>query len=410
MTLKFIWDWDDAPDVKTAELAATWSRLRIDVDGLVGTLVEEREYSHGVRKSLDVPTYPLAEWLAINWWGLRTSARRSDNAGVSFAGAGAGFPWPDLILRTARGSMWVDVRRRDCDHEFVRFLTEGNAVLEAEESLTEIARFIEATVRRLEEFGIHETLLQDEWSAIRGADSEETEFCLVAAAWGLDPYDIDSGAADLLIAAGEVLGDPALLSELASAVNLQDAVAAAKWFVDAKRDVRLAQSVPGIQGISGWESNQPRPWLLGYRRAVELRSVMGIAPTDGLPIEDLVRVTTASEAPPGSTVALVKIDHGSAGIVLRPKYSPTSSRFAAARALGRMATSPTAGFSVMTQSMAYFDKVERAFAAEVLAPAEGISELTNGDYSDESISAAAQRFSVSPMVIERQVENQLLNV
>ena len=158
MSLRFSWEWQSAPEVRTAELSATWSRLTIEVDDIIATLVEERERSHGVRKGLDVPTYPLAEWIAVNWWALNASAHRPGDAGVRLAAAGSGFPWPDITLRSDRGFLWVDVRQRDRDPEFVRFLAHGQAVLDAEQAVGEMARFVDSTVRRLEESGVSGTL------------------------------------------------------------------------------------------------------------------------------------------------------------------------------------------------------------------------------------------------------------
>jgi Zn-dependent peptidase ImmA (M78 family) len=56
-------------------------------------------------------------------------------------------------------------------------------------------------------------------------------------------------------------------------------------------------------------------------------------------------------------------------------------------------------------------KVERAFAAELLAPADGIRKLLGTDPRDavpEDLDGIAEHFGVSSMVIEHQVENQLL--
>jgi Zn-dependent peptidase ImmA (M78 family) len=61
---------------------------------------------------------------------------------------------------------------------------------------------------------------------------------------------------------------------------------------------------------------------------------------------------------------------------------------------------------------AYTDrqKMERAFAAELLAPAKGIAERLGGTPDVvllEDLEEVAQYFRVSPMVVEHQVENQL---
>lgn len=206
MTLRFAWDWESAPPVRTPELAATWSRLRIDVAGVTATLVEERSAAHGVRKSLDVPTYPLAEWIALNWWSAVAPAARQGSHGLRLPGAGDGFPWPDLTLRPGPGYVVASLHRMDRDPYFVRFLSSVEAVLDAEATTQELSRFVDATVRRLEEAGITGTPLQAEWRAITAADDPEREFCLAAAALGLDPYDMDHDETRKVLALGDFRG------------------------------------------------------------------------------------------------------------------------------------------------------------------------------------------------------------
>ncbi len=67
--LSFDWDWMDAPGVNGPELAATWARLRIKAGKSTVTRVLD-ERAKTVREHLYVPLYPMAEWLAANWWFL----------------------------------------------------------------------------------------------------------------------------------------------------------------------------------------------------------------------------------------------------------------------------------------------------------------------------------------------------
>lgn len=55
----------------------------------------------------------------------------------------------------------------------------------------------------------------------------------------------------------------------------------------------------------------------------------------------------------------------------------------------------------------YAERVERAFAAEFLAPAVGVAELLQQDFTDSAIEKLALHYGVSPRVIEHQVENQV---
>lgn len=405
--LRFIWEWQAAPTVRAPELSATWSQLSIVVDGVIATLVEPRESSHGVRKSLDVPAYPLAEWLALNWWKLNSAAHRPSEAGVNLSGAADGFAWPDINLRSDLGMVWVEVRRRDRHPDHVRFLAEGRAILDGEEVSAEIGRFIDATVRRLEEEGVTGTLLQDEWAAIQSAGADEVEFCTVAAAWGLDPYNVAPNDADALINAAKILDNSALLAQLAAAVELSDLPAAEPWFIDAAKRIRLGSRLPVHREVGIARPRYSRPWLEGYDRALAVRQGLGLDSTELIQVEDLVHISDANGDAPSRVVGLVSIEGDAAGVVL-PHLGTEYRRFAAARALGRMMTSPSTGLSVMTRSGRYLEKVERAFAAEFLAPASGIREVAQGDYSEDAIMQLAQRFKVSQSVIEHQIENQIL--
>ena len=409
MSLKFSWDWQGAPEVRSAELAATWANLKIEIDDIVATLVEERDQSHGVRKSIDVSTYPLAEWLAINWWVLNAPAHRPEHRGVKFVEAGSGFPWPDITLQSDRSLMWADIRQRDKDPEFIRFLTQGHTILDAEEGIGEVARFIDLTVRKLEESGISGTLLQQEWTAIQLADREERDFCTVAAAWGFDPYDMPDRATEKLIGAEQVISDPWLLADLARAVDLDAVAGAAEWLLDASHHVTdHASEIPAVQAVFPVESRGIAPWREGYRRARYVRDLLGLAPTERAPIEALVGVSTVSSDPPRSIDGLVTVSDTSAGLVLGPHVGEEVRRFRSARALARRTTESRMGLSLLTRASRYSDRVERAFAAEFLAPAAGLDAVLGGDYSDDAVQDAARTFGVSQRLIEHQIDNQLV--
>lgn len=409
MTLSFSWEWQSAPDVRTVELSATWARLRIDFDRVIATLVEEREHSHGVRKTLDVPAYPLAEWLSTNWWNLNTSSHRPKQGGVNLAGAGSGFPWPDLTLQSDRDFMRTELRQRDRDPDFVRFLTQGRTVLDAEQCVGEIARFIDATVRRLEDAGIEGTLLQQEWTSIQHADVDEAAFCKVAAAWGFDPYDLSAEESSSILTAGQKVGDPELLMELASAIDFDSVAIAGEWLLKAAQNAVVGTSwIPPVEPLLPDRSGDSRPWRVGYQRARKMRQLLELMPTQRAPIENLVGVTGTSSDPPSNVVALVKITDKSAGIVLGGRTDEAARRFAGARALARKAEASPHRYSLLTRGSRYSDQVERAFAAEFLAPASGLEELLDGDFSEQSQRTVGTVLGVSPWVIEHQIENQLV--
>ncbi|CAJ58934.1 MULTISPECIES: hypothetical protein [Frankia] len=74
-------EWIDAPGVRAPEPAATWARYELWVGGRCVTQVEEPDGTF--RRSVYGSVYPLAEWIATNWWPLtghiRPSAIRSEH-------------------------------------------------------------------------------------------------------------------------------------------------------------------------------------------------------------------------------------------------------------------------------------------------------------------------------------------
>jgi IrrE N-terminal-like domain len=101
--------------------------------------------------------------------------------------------------------------------------------------------------------------------------------------------------------------------------------------------------------------------------------------------------------------------HGGAVLIASDGLHPTAKRFAIARGLWHFGSAPSSRF-LLTAAHTDRQKVERAFAAELLAPATGVARFVNGYegylYLDE-LEPIADHFLVSPQVIRHQVENQL---
>jgi hypothetical protein len=74
--IKITWEWEPAESVRTPEHRATWARIEIKVGSDLVTLVEDRG-SGSSRRSIYCPLYPLAEWVAYNWWFLLADTRPS---------------------------------------------------------------------------------------------------------------------------------------------------------------------------------------------------------------------------------------------------------------------------------------------------------------------------------------------
>jgi Zn-dependent peptidase ImmA (M78 family) len=75
-------------------------------------------------------------------------------------------------------------------------------------------------------------------------------------------------------------------------------------------------------------------------------------------------------------------------------------RFELARLLGdRFVGAAGDRLHPATRALTFRQKWQRAFAAELLCPFDGLAEVLEGDLSDEGIESAAGRFGVSELAV-----------
>ena len=441
--LRFHFEWyPPGREVRAPELAATWARLDIEIGDRHPTIVEDLG-SGAIRRSIIVSTFPLAEWVAYHWWDLlygggkdaptklaETGSERLESAGSnSLRNVGDGFAWPDLSMRrdgdAAMRLQWSEDREPHRGWP-VRFLTSGTAWLEEDELRRALSDLVEGTLARLEESGLTATTLHKEWQALRDLDEDEVDFCQACGRLGVDPFAEGAELADLIEAVYGRLG-PAIGNDLLDAVGPKDLGPSLEWIGRAQASVR---SSPG-SGISPrWltrqrvapvmdentaivlaSSRSPRvfPYQVGYQLAALARRSLDRPVTEPFRLEELPVVSLAHGDSPTTAVQALSIptsERSYARLVLGWKPSPSSELFVAARSLWSLwfDQSPAA---VLTGASSWRQQVSRAFAAELLAPAEGIQQLLDGRPATAWAPAIADHFGVSDLVIEHQLENQL---
>ena len=424
-------EWLDAPDVSTPELAATWARYEVWVDGRCVTQVEsDATFRRGVYGSL----YPLAEWIAANWWFLTKSVRPSATPrrywtwlnvqrqswlrNHNVRGAGNGMAWPDVTL-VPEGAMtsvnW------SADHGSVlgpvRFMSSGHAYVNAQAMQSGLARVVTTTLERLAELGLHKTRLAEDWDALGHLDDEETEFCVTAARLGLDPFDVSDQLATEIIQAAEEL-PVELADDFFDSVDPVRLGQAARW---AHRAARVAEKASGrarsdlrrfdavVADVDFVASAAERVWETGYHMARSVRRRLDLevsARFDPSPWIALGEVAEDSAGIQG--VAVAKNDR--LGLVLGdPLMSTSSRRFAQATALGHTLARPGQRSFLLSATHRDDGQVARAFAAELLAPAAGIRQFLDrlGRQDDLALESTARHFAVSPILIRHQYDNQL---
>lgn len=204
-------------------LRQTWARISIYIkDECITEFYNTQNGS--VKNAVYGPTYPLAEWICLNWWALTQEAERpipNINQRHNIKYAREGFALPSLTF-FPQGN-WVKASWEPFapSSQSGRFIAQsGKAAIPAKDFIAELQNFVGKTVCRLEDKGTKESPLQDIWKTIKMSQSDpvETKFCKIAGKLGLDPYEIQELTGDQIIQAGKIL-PRTLRDEFFQAVN-----------------------------------------------------------------------------------------------------------------------------------------------------------------------------------------------
>jgi hypothetical protein len=422
--LDFNFEWEDPGGAKGEELRATWARLSIHVGDSNVTQAYDRTLN-SIRAAIYCPLYPVAEWMVSNWWALIRECQVPGRSGdekypwrhnLRFAAEGFAMPW--LEIQPTRGGFILKWRQRDLLRERVSFIQKGAAVLDSgvvEEALT---RFVDSVITRLDEQNIRGTPLQDDWSSIRHQDAEEKAFCDAAGAMGLDPFDIsDPDSKKLLDAASSLRRE--IQSDFFEAADSEQFGQQIAWVSEGlefarTQNVDLHQLKSVKQRLSATNSGKA-PWIQGYEFARQFRDVAGMRDVEKVKIEDLGLGDPIAQALSWSDTSQSGFDGvsdvnqlGSPGFFIRRGNEPTQ-RFALCRALFEYLHSNGSPASLVSSAISEKQKRNRAFAAELLAPAKLIrGHLSSRSVGQSDVEALAERFAVSTYVIAHQVENHHL--
>jgi hypothetical protein len=426
--LNFEFDWVDSEGIRGAELSTTWASLKIAVGDSVVTRIEDKR-AKTVRDFVYVPLYPLAEWLATNWWFLTHEFQNPDRQGDrefqrrhSLGANREGYAYPDLEVVSSGSRTTLAWKRCTPQWTRVEFLSQGRLSVDRLEFRQACYELIDSVIRRLAARGIEDTLLQQEWAAVQASeeDAEELQFCHTAAGLGWDPYDLLDSERDEIFQLAHELG--AFVGEAVQALNASSLRVQSSAIVSAieyagKNGLPL-DSLRSFHVDQGDDLRNALPWRVGYGWARRLRQKLDVggqplASTEELADalgEDQVGVDMAIQSVESLTRAplvdgLVSLNSDeTASFAFRPA-GEAGRRFSFCRALGELLASPQAG-SLITKSHTERQQFNRAFAAEFLAPSLGLKERVHRlVVHEEEVGELSEEFGVSPKVIEHQIEN-----
>ncbi|MDQ3886394.1 MAG: hypothetical protein M3308_05130 [Actinomycetota bacterium] len=386
------------------------------------------------RRSVYGSLYPLAEWIAFNWWFLTTSIRPSATDSRywtwpnvraqqwlrhhNMRGAGDGMAWPDFTL-VPEGPVTCMRWFADDDTLFgpVQFVSAGTAFVKSEDVATGLAEFVDHVLERLAEEGLPKTRLAEDWAALGNLDDDEKEFCATAARLGVDPFSLSELLAREIIDVAN--GLPAeLVTEFFDNADATNLGKAAEWTCRASevatmasasaRDLKSLYEVVSPHVESG-KNAVDLPWEAGYAMARRVRHELDTSDTHPFDVSPWLALGEVRDDS-GGIQGVAAVNNNRCGLVLGdPGLREESRLFAQARALGRALVRPGQRSFLLSAARSRDERVAGAFAAELLAPAKGIREVLDGlgKQDDMALEAAARSFGVSPLVVRRQYDNQL---
>ena len=407
---------DDAQ--ASPEEAATTGILSISANDT--TLTEGLSFDDEVlRAGPLVSAYPLAEWLAWNWWRLRWEPTPPQvNRHWAFAhrlsSIGGGYRWPNLELVSdgERVRLFSAPSAEPCAGTFRYVGAPRSEAVTADAFESAVDAFVQAALDRLGKRLASASNLQtlaDSLDRDR-ADVGRNSFRRIEAMLGHDPGEGDAEAIRRLLADAPSLGEQAVF-ELAAGATSVAAPALRETLKRVGFDFRPqdAVTVDMVKPTAQWGTTAA--WRVGVALARQLREMElpnGKPVTNGR-LAEMAGVPERALSDTGSTSDGLSFEWETAGqarVAFRSKWV-TGRRFdlarlMAERLLSRHRTEP---LRAVTKSYTYRQKAQRAFAAEFLAPIDAVDAFLAGDCSEERQTEAAQHFQISSYAIQSLLVN-----
>lgn len=447
MKFKLSYNWKDkVSDVRLDSHRATMAEFIISVGEKKFTknepLTLSEDEDNFPKNSIFVSLFPLAEFIAANWWPLVheqsekikviCSANKIDFKRRHWINSHTdGFAYPEVGFFGADSAIKINSNVSSIESANIQYTEtsgglsdsfNGTDRLEVEGELLE---FIRLTIERLPS-NDDKIWLADAFQRIETSrkDPDELLYCKCAGLLGADPYDPDSDAESAIFDTVSILGK-SLAIELfatAEAFNVTDKAIEIKKQVDhiVKRSSEASTHIHGLKTALGLGSlSAQQPWMAGYEAANKLRNLQDISAFSPLyNIDDVSKLLVNMNSRFITTNPNIKqlglrsiISNNGSGlsamILADLNKSADAGKFQLASAFSDFLFSDEDELFFSTQSVTDRQKRNKAFAAELLAPINGIRERFSMTKSiDENTSDIARQFNVSSYVVRYQLQNQ----
>ena len=403
---------------------ATLGSLSIRVHGRCFTTGRDRVT--GERQDrLRLAAYPVARWLCWNWWRLLHEAHRRDCRsdlawmdGHSMAGIGGGWLWPNITIafdgRGVRIETWPS---SPTPTEPFTHLASDEARVSAEAFEAETARFVRRVLERLDSQGIRDTPVHAAWKEISSArnDPEIARYRRLEASLG---YELDQADAEVVAQFDrdrERYGRDAMTEVAADDPCSAQQPLPGRALVEAAREFGVPFDRDNAAHLDGAaqaeEDTDSQAWTRGERAAQRLREQerLGSAPLGNARLSALCGIGNDAVSGTGRFARLAFSLNGEIGsdrMVLRSGWA-AGRRFELARLLGdHVLWNGEEPLRPATRSRTFRQRLQRAFAAELLCPFEALRDFVGKDDSEEAREAAAVHFQVSPRTVTTILVNK----
>ncbi len=404
------------------EERAGFAALGISAYGVCLTAGHDR-LLQSVREAPFLSAYHLAEWLAWNWWRLRWEPRKIATEwelSHVMASIGNGYIWPNIqILSDGQNITLVSKTTPERERTPYRYISDAVSFIPASDFENEVDLFIETVLRRLGDCQIAKSNLADIWQAVleERQDAALSQQRKLEALLGEDPGEMNEASLQRLLNEVALTGRDALEEIAANRSPGQD-VPDISALIDLARNEGVSAR-PGdrvrLDSDTALNTQAIPAWKVGANAAQSLRAHLRLDSDQAISNRSLTEFygapVTLLDDP--ATAGLPRLDlslalterNDQSRVLLRSKWK-TGRRFELARLLGDHVVYATDDpMRPATRSTTYRQKVQRAFAAELLSPFQSVDDMLDGDYSMESQQDVAHHFGVSELTVRTLLVN-----
>lgn len=375
-----------------------------------------------VRRDIRVPSFPLAEWLIVNWWRLRWEPRVDKISSSwlrahSLSAVSPDVPWPALHFTSDGAFVHLEARaERIRDVAAVRYLRDVDLVIPVDDFERAVDSFLAQLDARIASCVPGDNELSNLIGELREerTDPLMARACRLQALAGFDPgvapLDWVHGATSLADAAGQSMGDEVVAAIPTLRLGLAGATAAVEAMKKSPTDVRLEAPASPPEGPAA-----ELPWQRGRRMAALFRASRGRVDGPVSTAELGQWLDVRLPLPVSSALA----DRGLTGgyrngatkgrtRVVVTTDRPDNQRFYLSRLIGAaLGSSSDEHVLPVTNAATAFQKFERSFAQELLCPWDELDAYTDEHGTDDDgIATAAEHFIVSQhLVLSTLVNN-----